>query len=92
MLPGIDGVEVCERIRKELRTPIIMLTALGAPEDRIEGLEAGADNISQSVLPQELVLQVRSVLRRSLEQFAPEAPFTIGPFHLDPSGEDRAAR
>ncbi|MGF9660224.1 response regulator, partial [Pantoea agglomerans] len=44
MLPGIDGAEVCRRIRAESTVPIIMLTALGSEEDRIDGLEAGADD------------------------------------------------
>ena len=44
MLPGIDGAEVCRRIRDIASTPIVMLTALGSTEERIEGLEAGADD------------------------------------------------
>lgn len=86
MLPGVDGVEVCRRIRETSQVPIIMLTALGAPEDRIDGLEAGADDyLTKPFSPRELVLRVQSVLRRSLAAFAPEAPFDLGPFHLDPS-------
>ncbi|QIK63163.1 response regulator transcription factor [Leucobacter viscericola] len=86
MLPGIDGIEVCKRIRSESSTSIIMLTALGASENRIEGLEAGADDyLSKPFSPRELVLRVQSVLRRSLEQFSPEAPFALGPFWLDSS-------
>ncbi len=84
MLPGIDGVEVCRRIRAERPVPVIMLTALGSTEDRIEGLEAGADDyIAKPFSPRELVLRVQSVLRRSLPDFAPEAPFDLGAFHLE---------
>lgn len=86
LLPGIDGVEVCRRIRKTSQVPVIILTALGAAEDRIDGLEAGADDyIAKPFSPRELVLRVQSVLRRSLAAFAPEAPFHLGQFWLDPS-------
>ncbi|MBT2483756.1 MULTISPECIES: response regulator transcription factor [unclassified Microbacterium] len=86
MLPGFDGAEVCRRIRAVSTVPIIMLTALGSEDDRIDGLEAGADDyIVKPFSPKELVLRVTSVLRRSLPEFAREAPFDLGPFHLDPS-------
>ncbi|GAT71630.1 response regulator transcription factor [Microbacterium hydrocarbonoxydans] len=86
MLPGIDGAEVCRRIRAESAVPIIMLTALGSEDDRIDGLEAGADDyVVKPFSPRELVLRVNSVLRRSLPEFAREAPFALGPFRLDPS-------
>jgi DNA-binding response OmpR family regulator len=86
MLPGIDGAEVCRRIRQNDDIPVILLTALGAPEDRVGGLEAGADDyVTKPFSPRELVLRVQAVLRRSLSDYAPEAPFDLGPFHLDPS-------
>jgi DNA-binding response OmpR family regulator len=66
MLPGIDGLEVCRRMRAVRETPIIMLTALGAESDRVVGLERGADDyVTKPFSPRELVLRVRSVLRRS---------------------------
>jgi DNA-binding response OmpR family regulator len=86
MLPGIDGAEVCRRIRASHNVPVILLTALGAPEDRVAGLEAGADDyLTKPFSPRELVLRVQAVLRRSLREFTPEAPFDLGPFHLDAS-------
>lgn len=86
MLPGIDGAEVTRRIREKADIPVILLTALGGAEDRIGGLEAGADDyVTKPFSPRELVLRVQSVLRRSLTEFAPEAPFQIGAFHLNPS-------
>lgn len=86
MLPGIDGAEVCRRIRAISTVPIIMLTALGSEDDRIDGLESGADDyIVKPFSPRELVLRVTSVLRRTLPEFAREAPFDLGAFHLDPS-------
>ncbi len=86
MLPGIDGIEVCRRIRLTGATPIIMLTALGAEDDRIAGLESGADDyLTKPFSPRELVLRVQSVLRRTLTELAPESVFQAGPFHVDPS-------
>ena len=86
MLPGIDGTEVCRRIRQTSDVPVIMLTALGEEENRIAGLEAGADDyVTKPFSPRELVLRVQAVLGRSLAQHAPESPFTAGAFHLDPS-------
>ncbi|WP_260838056.1 response regulator transcription factor [Microbacterium sp. SLBN-146] len=84
MLPGIDGVEVSRRIRRTSATPIILLTALGSEEDRIRGLEAGADDyLTKPFSPRELVLRVQSVLRRSLTPFAPESAVERGPFRID---------
>ena len=86
MLPGIDGAEVCRRIRTKSTVPIILLTALGSTEDRIVGLEAGADDyLTKPFSPRELVLRVQSILRRSMSEFAPEAAFELGECSLDPS-------
>ena len=86
MLPGIDGVEVVRRLRRRAPVPVIMLTALGTSEHRIEGLEAGVDDyVVKPVSAREIVLRVRGVLRRSLAEFAPESPFDLGPFRLDPN-------
>lgn len=86
MLPGIDGVEVCRRIRAKSGVPVIILTALGSTENRIEGLEAGADDyVSKPFSPRELVLRVESVLRRSVADSDPEVPFVLGPFAVDVS-------
>ncbi len=66
MLPGIDGWEVCRRIRDAHSIPIIMLTARDAVSDRINGLELGADDyVTKPFDPRELVARVRAVLRRS---------------------------
>lgn len=68
MLPGMDGFEVCRRIRKSYDIPVIMLTARGKVEDRIVGLELGADDyLPKPFEPRELVARIQSVLRRSLE-------------------------
>ncbi len=65
MLPGIDGIEVCQRIASVSDVPIIMLTARGELHDRIAGLDGGADDyIVKPFRFQELVARVRAVLRR----------------------------
>lgn len=65
MLPAIDGFEVCRRIRAWSQTPILMLTARSAEDDRINGLELGADDyLLKPFSPRELVSRVRAILRR----------------------------
>ncbi|MBV9691009.1 MAG: response regulator transcription factor [Ktedonobacteraceae bacterium] len=66
MLPALDGMEVCRRIRAWATTPILMLTARQSEEDRIEGLELGADDyLVKPFSPRELVSRVKAILRRS---------------------------
>ena len=73
MLPGIDGLEVCRRLRASSDVPVIMLTALGSETDRVVGLERGADDyVTKPFSPRELVLRVESVLRRAGERTRPE--------------------
>ncbi|MBJ7531029.1 MAG: response regulator transcription factor [Nocardioides sp.] len=68
MLPGIDGLEVCRRLRRSGDVPVVMLTALGEEGDRVAGLEHGADDyVSKPFSPRELALRVDSVLRRTSE-------------------------
>jgi len=65
MLPGLDGWEVCRRIRRERDVPIIMLTARSDDVDKVVGLEMGADDyVVKPFNPRELVARVRAVLRR----------------------------
>jgi DNA-binding response OmpR family regulator len=66
MLPELDGLEVCRQVRASWpHLPVIMLTALAEPDDRIVGLEVGADDyVTKPFSPRELVLRVDSVLRR----------------------------
>jgi len=66
MLPGIDGLEVCRRLRATSDVPVVMLTALGEESDRIAGLSLGADDyVTKPFSPRELALRVGSVLRRA---------------------------
>lgn len=85
MLPGIDGFEVCRRIRATYAVPIVMLTARGDDTDRIVGLEIGADDyVPKPFNPRELLARVRAVLRRA----GPKAPvsverITLGAIEID---------
>jgi DNA-binding response OmpR family regulator len=74
MLPGVDGLELCRRIRASSQVPVIMLTARGEESDRIVGLELGADDyVTKPFSPRELAARVRTVLRRAeLELVADE--------------------
>ncbi len=66
MLPALDGMEVCRRIRAWADTPILMLTARQGEEDRIAGLELGADDyLVKPFSPREVVSRVKAILRRS---------------------------
>jgi two-component system, OmpR family, phosphate regulon response regulator OmpR len=66
MLPDMDGLEVCRRIRARAPTPILMLTARGEPVDRVVGLELGADDyLAKPFEPRELAARLKAVLRRT---------------------------
>ncbi|WP_298130755.1 response regulator transcription factor [Micropruina sp.] len=65
MLPGTSGTELCRRVREHSDVPIVLLTALGGDSDRVQGLEAGADDyVTKPFSPRELVLRVAAILRR----------------------------
>jgi len=66
MLPGLDGLEVCRRLRARAPIPVVMLTARGSEEDKVLGLELGADDyVSKPFSPRELTARVKAVLRRA---------------------------
>ena len=66
MMPEMDGIEVCEKLRQEKNTPVIMLTAKGEESNRVQGFEVGADDyIVKPFSPREVVLRVKAVLRRT---------------------------
>ncbi|HJT56678.1 MAG TPA: response regulator transcription factor, partial [Ktedonobacteraceae bacterium] len=76
MLPALDGMEVCRRIRAWANTPILMLTARQGEEDRIAGLELGADDyLVKPFSPREVVSRVKAILRRT-SHYAPAS--TVG--------------
>jgi DNA-binding response OmpR family regulator len=90
MLPGLDGFEVCRRIRAHYDVPIVMLTARGDDADRIVGLDLGADDyVPKPFNPRELLARVRAVLRRakgSATVAQAAGPIVIGPFAIDVAG------
>jgi two-component system, OmpR family, response regulator ResD len=66
MLPGIDGIEVCARLRQVKSTPVIMLTAKGEETNRVSGFEVGADDyVVKPFSPREVIYRVKAILRRS---------------------------
>jgi DNA-binding response OmpR family regulator len=89
MLPGMDGLEVCRRVRAKAPIPIIMLTALGEENDRVVGLDLGADDyITKPFSPRELTARVKSVLRRARGPLAASAaelraPLVAGDLEVD---------
>lgn len=66
MLPGIDGVQLCQRLRSFSQVPVIMLTAMIEEDDKLDGLEAGADDyVCKPFSPREVIARVKAQLRRS---------------------------
>jgi DNA-binding response OmpR family regulator len=95
MLPGVDGLEVCRRLRALAPVPIVILTARGQESDRIVGLDLGADDyVSKPFSTKELVARVRAVLRRAKGPLAPNGD-RDGPLRVHVDGDlevDIAAR
>jgi DNA-binding response OmpR family regulator len=98
MLPDLDGFEVCRRIRAGSGVPILMLTARGQDEDRIVGLELGADDyLPKPFNPRELLARLRALLRRQRAATGLAAPLRFGRLEIDKDarvvrlgGEERA--
>lgn len=68
MLPGLDGLEVCRRIQRDRRVPVLMLTARDSETDKVVGLSVGADDyLTKPFSPRELVARVQAILRRADE-------------------------
>jgi two-component system response regulator CpxR len=84
MLPGLDGFEILKRVRREARLPILMLTARGEDEDRIIGLELGADDyLPKPFNTRELVARIRAIMRR-LEQRQPGGVLEVNGISIYP--------
>jgi len=94
MLPGLDGLSLTRRLREYSAVPVIMLTAKGAVEDRIEGLELGADDyVVKPFDPKELASRVRAVLRRSKDDAPlPGQLLELGGINLDPNARTVTVR
>ena len=87
MLPGLDGMEVCRRIRAHRNVPIIMLSARGDEVDKVLGLEMGADDyVTKPFSPRELVSRVKANLRRAkVTTTTTEDPLRVGDLEVDPA-------
>ena len=85
LMPGVNGIEVARRLRAVDDTPILMLTARDAVEDRVEGLDSGADDyLVKPFAPAELLARLRALLRRS-ETTSNERPLAYADLYLDPT-------
>jgi len=83
MMPGEDGLSLTRDLRDTLSTPILLLTAKGEADDRITGLEAGADDyLAKPFEPKELLLRVNAILRRMPQK--PDDPQVVQVLHLGP--------
>ena len=84
LLPGLEGTKVCQHIRNISMVPIIMLTAKVAPQDLVDGLEAGADEyVKKPFSNMELVARIKAHLRRTNTKEANQTFVDIGPYRLD---------
>ncbi|HEU4751571.1 MAG TPA: response regulator transcription factor [Armatimonadota bacterium] len=92
MLPGMDGLEVCRRAREISGVPIIMLTAKSATEDRIAGLDVGADDyLAKPFEPEELLARIRAQLRRATmagDGLQRDKPIQVGDLRLEPASHE----
>ena len=87
MLPGMDGVEVCRRLRDESGVPVILLTARTGDADKVIGLDAGADDyVVKPFSPRELMARVRAQLRRHRPSASDEPILVADGLELDPNG------
>ena len=84
MLPKVDGLDICRILRAESAVPIIMLTARSTEEDKLLGLDLGADDyVTKPFSPRELVARVRVVLRRMAPEEEPTLPLRVGELFID---------
>ncbi|ACZ31998.1 two component transcriptional regulator, winged helix family [Xylanimonas cellulosilytica DSM 15894] len=84
MLPGASGIELCRRIRSRLDVPVLLLTARGETEDRIAGLEAGADDyVPKPFSPREVALRAQALVRRTGARHEPRDVVVNGPVRVD---------
>jgi len=85
MMPGETGLELTRALRQTNDVPVLLLTAMGETEDRIAGLDSGADDyLAKPFEPRELILRVKAILRRAQQGTAtPADEITFGEFHFD---------
>jgi DNA-binding response OmpR family regulator len=85
MIPGMSGQEVCKRLRQKSTVPILMITARASEDDRVAGLDLGADDyVTKPFRPREVVARVQALLRRSSPQpSAPPPPIVVGELQIN---------
>jgi two-component system, OmpR family, phosphate regulon response regulator OmpR len=84
MMPGESGLDLTRSLRRDGRLPILLLTAMAEPEDRINGLEHGADDyLAKPFEPRELVLRIRNILQRVPQPAPPTAEVRFGACRFD---------
>lgn len=84
MLPGMDGWEICRKLRKESDVPIVMLTARDEETDRVIGLEMGADDyVAKPFSPREVVARAKAILRRTRKEVVQVEPLRMGDLLID---------
>jgi DNA-binding response OmpR family regulator len=89
MLPGMGGLDVLRRVRKQSPVPVLILTARGEDVDRILGLEIGADDyLPKPFNPRELIARIRAILRRTSPAAATNGSVTVGDLQLDPAARE----
>ena len=89
MMPGESGLTFVESLRPKCQVPVLLLTAMGAPEDRVKGFETGADDyLHKPFEPRELVLRIKSILRRQPAEAPPLAEIRLGPYRFDVAREE----
>jgi DNA-binding response OmpR family regulator len=94
MIPGISGHEVCKRLRQKSTVPIMMLTARASEDDRVTGLDLGADDyVTKPFHPREVVARVHALLRRvSPQRLAPPPPIVMGDLEINSWGRTVSLR
>jgi len=98
MMPGESGFALTSGLRETNQVPILLLTAMGEPQDRIDGLERGADDyLAKPFEPRELLARIRSILRRARPRLTGNDEIALGAFQYDPqrpplSGPDGLVR
>jgi two-component system response regulator MprA len=89
LMPGLSGIEVAKRLRAADDVPILMLTARDAVDDRVEGLDSGADDyLVKPFAPNELLARLRALLRRRTVKSSEDKPLTYSDLTLDPLTRD----
>ncbi|HLT01366.1 MAG TPA: response regulator transcription factor [Geminicoccaceae bacterium] len=84
MLPGQNGISLTSELRERVDLPILLLTALGESDDRVNGLSAGADDyLVKPFDPRELLLRIATILRRAAPPVPPPGPLRFGPYTFD---------